>query len=285
MKTDKKNFVFDMQVTGKCNMNCDFCCGAIRDNREESLDTMISVIDKLKMVGTSAIVFSGGEPLLRKDIAELLKYAHENKFVTYLSTNGKLFFEKYPSIREYIDCLGLPLDGSSEEINVRVGRSKGTFSTNLDILRYLAKYPKLHKLKVGTLVSKMNYNDIANVGKLLSEEGLCKPDVWRLYQFTPIRRGEIFRDKHEISNSDFYKLCETIKKLYPGLNISELSNESSDDSYFFIDPRMHLQILRNNQFLDRGNVNEMDVKQLEIVLQEYKGLKDKNVKNRRWLYE
>jgi len=280
----KKGFVVDIQVTGRCNMDCDFCCGAIKEGQEQDFHTIVSVIDKLNVAGARAVVFSGGEPLLREDIADLLRYTHENRLTTYLSTNGLLFFNKYQKIKDYIDCLGIPLDGSSEQINSKVGRNVGMFLNNLNILRYFRKSPPNHKIKVGTLVSKVNFQDIQNIGELLLKREVYQPDVWRLYQFTPIRRGLYSREKHEISDLAFEELCGGIRGLYPHLNISELSNEDSDNSYFFLDPRMHLQILRDNKFLDRGDVRDLSAAKLSNILQTYSKVIDKSLENRGWIY-
>ena len=280
----RKELIVDLQVTGRCNMDCDFCCGAIKDSQEQDFTTIISVINQLKAAGASAIVFSGGEPLLREDIADLIKYTHDKGLITYLSTNGLLFFEKYKQIKNSINYLGLPLDSSSEDISVKMGRNHGMFYNNLNILRYFVKNPPNHKVKVGTLISKVNSQEILSIGELLSKDEIYQPDVWRLYQFTPIRRGLLSREKHEISDLDFMEVCTKVKKRYSHLNISELSNSDSDSSYFFIDPKMHLQILVGNDFLDKGDLRNLSAQRLSNLLQQYSKTIDKSLENRGWLY-
>jgi len=281
----KNKFAVDIQVTGRCNMACDFCCGAIKYTSDEDAGTIKSAIDKIKSVGATTVVFSGGEPLVRDDIAEVLGYAHKQGLVTYLSTNGLLLFKKYESFKDSIDCLGLPIDGSSAEMNAMVGRDQRMFDNNLEILRYFKKNPPKHSVKIGTLVSKVNMNDIPNIARLLSENEVYRPDVWRLYQFTPIREGLSSRAKHEISDLDFNRICTEVKGQYPQLNISELSNEDSDNSYLFIDPKMNIQLLIKNEFLNLGNIEKMTTGEIKEIIRKSTDLNARNSMNRRWLYE
>lgn len=79
--------------TYRCQCRCVHCCAnaAQRDHRDE-LETreLKSVIDQAKGLGVLQITFSGGEPLLREDIVELVQHAHRQGLLTRINTNGLL---------------------------------------------------------------------------------------------------------------------------------------------------------------------------------------------------
>ena len=73
----------------KCNQKCAFCYAGgqkLASSKELSSDDWKKIIDKLWSAGVPMVTFTGGEPTLREDIAELIGYA--KRFVTRLNTNG-----------------------------------------------------------------------------------------------------------------------------------------------------------------------------------------------------
>lgn len=88
-----KNFPrsIDINPTAKCNLDCSFCWGP-EHTIEDGLSTAQwkGVIDLFSRRGTNAIVFTGGEPLIRPDIDKLVVYAKEQGMRTTLSTNTLL---------------------------------------------------------------------------------------------------------------------------------------------------------------------------------------------------
>ena len=79
----------------KCNQKCKFCYAAgqkMSGVRELTTDEWRQVIDRLDAAGVPMVTFTGGEPTLREDIAELVGYA--KRMVTRLNTNGVNLTEK-----------------------------------------------------------------------------------------------------------------------------------------------------------------------------------------------
>ena len=80
-------------ITRTCNLNCIHCYSASDNKRYEgelSTDEAKHLIDQLGEFGVPSILFSGGEPLMRKDIFELIGYASGRNIRTVLSTNGTI---------------------------------------------------------------------------------------------------------------------------------------------------------------------------------------------------
>jgi len=282
----KNGFVVDYQITSRCNLNCDFCAGSPRNILEESINVIKKSIDKLVLWGVDTIVFTGGEPLIRKDTPGAIKYANEQGLNVYLSTNAILLKEIYPDIKEHLSCLGMPLDGSTPEISRIMGRGKKQYSSLLKVLKYFNENPPNHKLKIGTVVSKLNQQDIPKIGNLLYHtKGVFSPDVWRLYEFSPLGRGRISQKKHKIKEESFKEICSSIKKTFPNKEISELSHEDSDDSYIFIDPSQRIRKLSDNHYRIMGDLKTASIEELQNIQNKCLSVIKRGEFNRGWLNE
>ena len=275
----------DIHITGRCNMNCDFCCGAPKRFLGPNLLNFQKVINKIKKVGVSTLVFTGGEPLLKPKLDEFIRYAYNQGLEIYLSSNGLLLTEeKYKSISSYLTVLGLPLDGSSEEMNQKMGRNPQLFKNTLRLLEYFKQNPPSHKVKIGTIVSSINKDDIINIGRLLfRNKKYYQPDVWRLYEFSPLGKGKKYKFKYTISHESYNSIVKSVKRKFVNANISPLSNEDSNDSYFFITPVLHLQILSHNRYIDLGSLLDIDTKKLKKIISIYQKVREKGSNNRIWI--
>jgi radical SAM protein with 4Fe4S-binding SPASM domain len=78
----------DLALTYRCNNNCFFCyTGGPQQKAELTTKQWKKIIDRLWDIGVPQLVFTGGEPTIREDLAELVNYSQ--KFVTGLVTNGR----------------------------------------------------------------------------------------------------------------------------------------------------------------------------------------------------
>ncbi|MDA1349226.1 MAG: radical SAM protein, partial [Chloroflexi bacterium] len=80
-------------VTRRCNLLCTHCYTASTDHAavgELVTDEALAVIDDLAEFGVPVILFSGGEPLVREDIFELMAHANAKGVQAVLSSNGTL---------------------------------------------------------------------------------------------------------------------------------------------------------------------------------------------------
>lgn len=89
-------YLVDIAVTGKCNCNCVHCSFTEKRKNEIELSTeeMKKLIRDSLDLGVSSIQFVGGEPLLRKDLPELIKSISRNLAITSVFTNGWFLKEK-----------------------------------------------------------------------------------------------------------------------------------------------------------------------------------------------
>ncbi len=104
-------FYASFKITHRCNLRCAFC--NVWADKVPDLPTsdVCSIVDNLSRSSTFTISFEGGEPLLRKDIGDVLRYTHDCSNYILFTTNGLLIdkrpFEEYA---RYFDFLELSID-------------------------------------------------------------------------------------------------------------------------------------------------------------------------------
>src|SRR3990172_10527734 len=88
-------------LTKKCNLRCPHCymeAGQAAEN-ELTTDECLELIGEMKALGTEMLILTGGEPLLRKDIYEIARYASDQRIWVVMGTNGVLITEDRKSTR------------------------------------------------------------------------------------------------------------------------------------------------------------------------------------------
>ncbi|MFD2673286.1 putative heme d1 biosynthesis radical SAM protein NirJ2 [Marinicrinis sediminis] len=87
--------IVSWNTTNQCNMFCDHCYREAGVRQDEELDTQEAkkLLDEIASAGFKIMIFSGGEPLMRPDIVELVAYASEAGLRPVFGTNGTLLTE------------------------------------------------------------------------------------------------------------------------------------------------------------------------------------------------
>ena len=170
---DKKPVVV-WNITRRCNLKCLHCYSQSEDKEykdELTTDECKKVIDNLAEFGVPVIIFSGGEPLLRKDIFELLSWTNQKGIRTVLSTNGTIITEKVAEKLRVanVSYVGISLDGM-EETNGKFRGEKGAFQKAINGIRRCKNF----RIKVGLrfTISKFNVKDIPEIFQLIVAEGI-----------------------------------------------------------------------------------------------------------------
>lgn len=102
-------------VTYRCNATCSFCDIWERPSPYITLENAKSNFKALKKLGVKVVDFTGGEPLLHRQIDELLREAKKAGLITTITTNG-LLYPKYASrLRGLVDMLHFSLDSPNRD--------------------------------------------------------------------------------------------------------------------------------------------------------------------------
>ncbi len=127
-------------ITKRCNLHCLHCYADSKNQdykHELSTQEAISVIDDLASFSVPVIIFSGGDPILRKDIFELARYAKGKGIRCALSSNGTLIDKDIAKKIKDADFayVGVSIDGIGE-INDRFRGMHGAYDLAIAGLRY-----------------------------------------------------------------------------------------------------------------------------------------------------
>jgi len=139
-----------INITDRCNLRCVMCRQWRKPPAEElSTKRWKGIIKDLKQNGIHNIHFTGGEPLLRKDLAPLVSYAGENGFTTGITTNGLLLNEETLTklIGAKLNSIGISIDAREADYDKLRGMP-GAFTRVKDALLLLSGVREKNEISV-----------------------------------------------------------------------------------------------------------------------------------------
>lgn len=123
-------------VTYRCNQHCRYCDSDAQAGPEMTTAQATSVLEQMRRLGAFKVGLTGGECLVREDIDELLRCAHELGMTTSVSTNGRAVPDHIDAIRRYVDMLQVSVDGPPEVHDAMRGEgSHAAAMTAIDLAR------------------------------------------------------------------------------------------------------------------------------------------------------
>lgn len=246
------------EVSSICNMDCKFCFANWRENRKQlPFEKVIKIIDKLKERGLQAINLTGGDPLLRKDIVEICKYCKEIGLMTIISTNGiELLNNK--EVLKYIDSINLPLDSSKQEIHnfMRPCLIPNHHKLVLELITYIREnYPNI-KIKINTMVGKLNIDDVINIGELIEKNVYS----WKLSKFLSSGYGKNFEEMFEITNEEFETVVKKCEEKYKNSNIIDQEYKIQENEVFniFVDCYGNINVHTDDGIKSYENIEDIE---------------------------
>lgn len=180
--------------TSKCNLNCVHCYSssdARGGNYSMSTSEGMAFIHQLADFGVPVLLFSGGEPLLRKDFFELARFAVQNGLGVVLSTNGTLITGDVVSQIKEVGFreVGISLDGVGV-INDRFRGVTGAYEAALEGIRNCKAVGQRVSLRM--TLTKSNYKEIDAIFDLVEKEAI---DRVCFYHLAYSGRGSALRDE------------------------------------------------------------------------------------------
>lgn len=148
-------FIISWHLVNRCNRRCKYCFRWSMPCKELTTQQVLSIINDFEKIGTRVIIFSGGEPLLRDDIGEIINYCRSKNILVGLTSNGSLIPVKIKEIKN-LNFLKLSLDGP-REVNDFL-RGDGSYDDVMTAVE-LGKRQGL-KIKFNTTLSKYNLDYI-----------------------------------------------------------------------------------------------------------------------------
>ncbi|MCX7983180.1 MAG: radical SAM protein [Syntrophales bacterium] len=178
------------EVTGACNLRC-IHCHAVSGQREKdelSTDEGKKLIDMIAQEEEfRTIVFTGGEPLVRPDLFELLDHAKAVGLRSIIATNGHLIDEEVAyKLKEHgVVCNAISLDAANPEIHDRIRNKPGAFELAMRAIEATKKAGIL--LQINTTAMEYNLNELPRLIRLADSLGA---GIMLMYQLVAVGRGE-----------------------------------------------------------------------------------------------
>lgn len=200
-----KSAIWD--ITYLCNLKCPHCLTSSGSKRNGELTTedAFKLMDVLAEAKLLTLSLSGGEPFLRKDIAELIAYAAQKNIRTDIASNGvELDHRILYKLRNLpLFQVQVSIDGIGEKHDAFRGR-KGAFASVLANIKILKE--EGISVSVSTTATKDNFNCIAEIVDLAAEMG-C--NAYKAIPFLPAGRGKEKRNL-VLSPQHYMNLCQTL---------------------------------------------------------------------------
>ena len=221
--------------TNRCNLSCLHCYSKATLDSTDTLTTkdIMTTLPKLKANGVKFIIFSGGEPLTRKDIYQIAQRCRELGIVTYLSTNG--LYVKHSNAKQILETfnyIGISIDGS-EEVHDRFRGLKGSFRASMEAVDLLNSY-NLTKVGIRFTITKDTYDDLEFIFKLAEQHNIPKIYISHLvYSGRGLENLEIDLTKEQRRTAVNYILDKAFEYHESGRDIEIVTGNMEMDSILF----------------------------------------------------
>jgi MoaA/NifB/PqqE/SkfB family radical SAM enzyme len=141
-------------LTNACPQHCEYCYNKDRTGKVMDTETIKKVIDDLKSLGVFWIGLTGGEPLLNKDIVDIVEYIGDDCTKKLFTTGCNLTQQLATELRQAgLFSVTVSLDHWKEELHDRVRCYKGAFRTALRAIEMFREFDDIH-VGVSAVLSK-----------------------------------------------------------------------------------------------------------------------------------
>ncbi len=246
-------------ITRACNLKCVHCYAhATEGSTRDELNTTEgkALIDDLTAFGAPVLLFSGGEPLVRKDLPELAAYAVDKGMRAVISTNGTLITPKMAQTLKAIGLsyVGISLDGM-EPVNDHFRGVKGAYRKAMEGIVNCQEAG----IKVGLrfTINKQNVKEIPGIFDLL--ESMNIPRVCFYHLVYAGRGTEMVKD--DLSHEETRAAVDLIIDRTQALHAKGISKEVLTVDNHADGPYLYMRMLKENpgraaQVLELLQMNE-----------------------------
>lgn len=206
------------ETTIKCNLTCSHCRRLESDEaafRDLSTEQAKGLIDQLAELGRGqpmmpVLVFSGGEPLCREDLFELVEKAQKLGITPALATNGTLIdAETAERIRDNgIVRAAVSLDGATAEVHNKMRQLEGSFEKALEGIGHLRE--KDVPFQINFTLTKHNAEQLEDVYELAKSLGAVAVHIFML---VPVGCGQVLAETDMLSPQQYEQIMLEICRL------------------------------------------------------------------------
>lgn len=162
-----------IEITSRCNFQCQYCGNdsGIEKKDELSLKEILNLIAEMERLSVLKLTLTGGEPLLRKDFFEVLKFATQKIPRVTVTSNGSLIDQETSERlkKAGVAALKISLDGT-ESFHDRQGRYKGAYQKAIRAIKNLLN--KEIEVRVQSTLMRNNTQEILTLIPILANLGV-----------------------------------------------------------------------------------------------------------------
>ena len=186
--------VLSWNVTLKCNLKCSHCYINAKESKlpdELSTDAAKMLIHQIIEVSRPLLILSGGEPLLREDIYEIIRYGTDRGLRMGMGSNGMLIDDEVAGKLKDAGMwtVAISLDSSIPERHDEFRGVKGCWEHAVNAIRVLKKADI--EVQVNCTVTQQNYDEVDDIMALAESLGV---DNFHLFFLVPTGRGTDIED-------------------------------------------------------------------------------------------
>jgi MoaA/NifB/PqqE/SkfB family radical SAM enzyme len=248
----------DFHVTSDCSQSCPYCWGPQGFQRPVDTPTALRIVDGIREVGATRVVFTGGDPLRRPDLSALVGHAKGIGLEVAVSTTGDELDEAFlEACAGSIDLISLPLDGPTEEISAGT-KEPGHFGAVMRALVLLRAHPEID-VKVCTPVTRFNLDAVPDIARLVEEyaETTRARVFYNVFQAYPRAMFSAEWDSLLVTHEEFADLQRRVGG-GERVRIHFLGHETLDRLYAMIFPDGNLVVPSGPDYTSLGPFLEID---------------------------
>lgn len=196
-----------LEVTSRCNARCEHCgsrCDAKEQGKEIEKEYIIKTLDEIAERYDPRTVFlnvTGGEPLMRKDIFDILNYAVSKGYQWGMTTNGMLINKRmFKKLEEAKMCtVSVSIDGL-KKTHEEFRKVPNSYDKIIKALKMMNESKVIQVVQVTTVANKKNLKELERLYRKLVKLGIKS---WRVVNCDPIGRAN--DNNHILLDKEDYK--------------------------------------------------------------------------------
>src|SRR5476649_1138102 len=209
-------FIVIWEVTRACDLRCVHCRAEAITQRhplELTFRESCKLIDQIREFGKPLFVLTGGDPLKRPDIYDLIRYGDQKGLRVALTPSGTQLMQ--PAVIKKFKSSGLSrlavsLDGSCKEIHDTFRKVDGSFEWTVESIREARRNDI--PVQINTTVCKHNLKDVRAIAELLNTLDIC---LWSVFFLVPTGRGLRGDIVSARDHEDVFNLLYDLSKVMP----------------------------------------------------------------------
>ncbi len=223
--------------TNRCNLSCMHCYSKADLDAVDTLTTedIINTLEKFKENGVKFLIFSGGEPLTRKDLFDIASKCKELGIITYLSTNGLYVGNNNAKkILDTFNYVGISIDGSQKTHDYFRGL-EGSFRESMKAVKLLNSFED-SKVGIRFTITKETYDDLKFIFELAEKENIPKIYISHLvYSGRGLDNLEMDLTKEQRREAVNYILDKAFEYYENGRDIEIVTGNMEQDAILFLE--------------------------------------------------